>query len=65
MAHWLTYLPTDKGQPGTSVTQNKGFSIYSEKRLKNWKHFLLKLQFDNGVKKKFYMLKTLDNQTAA
>ena len=65
MAHWLTYLPTDKGQPGTSVTQNKGFSIYSEKRLKNWKHFLLKFQVENWVKKKVYMLKTLDNQIAA
>ena len=49
-----------------AVTQNKGFSIYSEKRLKNWKHFLLlKLRFDNWVKKKVNMLKTLDNQTAA
>ena len=48
------------------VTQNKGFSIYSEKRLKIWKHFLLlKLRFDNWVKKKVNMLKTLDNQSAA
>ena len=31
MAHWLTYLPTDKVQPGTSVTQDKGLSKYSEK----------------------------------